>query len=245
MRGFKSLAVLLAATVALSATACDEQPTEPEAQATFAKKSPVENNGAPSGAHYTLNVIGMSKDKSADMNGNNGRRIFVKLWGSDTKIMLAEGDFKVLDANGTDGEASFQLPNPDENCDGTTEYSVFVRALGKPGGKAKMQTCYENSDGTWCAVDVDGGVSQIDIERRKGKSVFRNESKDLLYVDYCADFDTDTQTCDRWAVSPLFGDDGASYWWDYDNSGLKIAQLRFYNVETQAWDPDEVYCPVP
>jgi hypothetical protein len=244
MRGNKILALGLSAVVAFTFAGCDEQPTEPEQQADFAKKSPVENNGAPSGAHYTLNIIGTG-DKSADMDGNNGRRIFVKLWGSDTKIMLAEGDFKVLDANGTDGEAAFQLPNPDENCDGTTEYSVFVRALGKPGGSAKMQTCYENTDGTWCAVEVDGGVSQIDIERRKGKSVFRNESKNLLYVDYCADFDTDTQTCDRWAVSPLFGDDGASYWWDYDNSGLRVAQLRFYNVETEAWDPADVYCPAP
>ena len=36
-------------------------------------------NGAPSGAHYNLNIIGVSKDKSADMDGNNGHRIFVPL----------------------------------------------------------------------------------------------------------------------------------------------------------------------
>ena len=68
-------------------------------------------NGAPNGAHYNLNIIGVSKDKSGDMTGNNGHRIFVKLWGK-SKIMLGEGDsFKVLDANGTDGNgAKFQLP---------------------------------------------------------------------------------------------------------------------------------------
>src|SRR3989344_3290396 len=91
-------------------------------------------NGAPSGAHYTLNLIGVPKNKTADMTGDNGRRIFMPLWGN-AKILLSAGDFQVLDANGTDGSASFQLPNPDENGDGTTSYSVYVRALGKPGGK--------------------------------------------------------------------------------------------------------------
>src|SRR3989338_11328150 len=70
-------------------------------------------NGAPSGAHYNLNLIGVPKGKTADMTGNNGHRIFVKLTGG-TKIMLAEGDFQVLDANGTDGSAAFQLPLPAE-----------------------------------------------------------------------------------------------------------------------------------
>ncbi|HEX5769891.1 MAG TPA: hypothetical protein VFY11_02930, partial [Nocardioidaceae bacterium] len=51
-------------------------------------------NGAPSGSHYTLNVIGVSKDKVASMDGNNGSRIFVPLWGK-AKINLTEGDFGV------------------------------------------------------------------------------------------------------------------------------------------------------
>src|SRR3989344_3255891 len=80
-------------------------------------------NGAPSGAHYNLNLIGVPKNKTADMTGNNGRRIFVPLEGK-TRILLTEGDFQVLDANGTDANgASFQLPNPDPDGDGTTVYS--------------------------------------------------------------------------------------------------------------------------
>src|SRR5919109_3427529 len=98
-------------------------------------------NGAPTGAHYNLNIIGVPKYKTADMTGDNGHRIFVPLWGSP-KIMLTEGpDFLVLDANGTDGEASFQLPNPDPTNSGTTVYSVFARALGTPGGKSITTTC--------------------------------------------------------------------------------------------------------
>src|SRR6266851_7412742 len=38
-------------------------------------------NGAPSGSHYNLNIIGVPKDKTADMNNNDGHRIFVQLNG--------------------------------------------------------------------------------------------------------------------------------------------------------------------
>ena len=41
----------------------------------------ITGNGAPSGPHYNLNIIGVPKDKTADMTGNNGHRIFVPLLG--------------------------------------------------------------------------------------------------------------------------------------------------------------------
>ena len=41
-------------------------------------------NGAPNGSHYTLNIIGVPHDKTADMNNNNGGRIFVRLTFGDT-----------------------------------------------------------------------------------------------------------------------------------------------------------------
>lgn len=55
-------------------------------------------NGAPSGAHYNLNIIGVDKAKTADMDGSKRHTIFVPLVGS-CKINLAEGDFQVLDGN--------------------------------------------------------------------------------------------------------------------------------------------------
>src|SRR5687768_3122328 len=125
-----------------------------------------------SGAHYTRNVIGVPKDKSPNFDGGNGHRIFVDLGktgaAANTRLNLTEGAFAVLDANGTDGTAAFQLPNPDPDGDGTTAYSVYVRALGKPGGKATVQSCYEDALGTWCAVDFAGGVEPITLERTKG-----------------------------------------------------------------------------
>lgn len=202
-------------------------------------------NGAPSGAHYQFNIIGVEKGKTADMTADNGRRMFVGL-GRDgapanTKILLSEGDFNVGDANGTDGEASFTLPNPDPDGDGTTDYSVYVRALGKPGGKATMQSCYDDpaTNETWCAVDYVGGVEPVTVERTsRGVAKFVNVSKDLLYVDACTTYDATTGECLAWDQLPLFSDangnqdDDETYFWDYDNQGLKVAQLRFYEVPT-------------
>lgn len=177
-------------------------------------------NGAPSGAHFTLNVIGMAKPKSGSFEGG-GSRIFVLLNGA-TKILLQEGPFQVIDPNGTDGSASFQLPNPDPENDGTTTYSVFVRALGKPGGHSTM---------TPCATDVVTGEEYCSVEsvvsvRTGGKSRFTNVSRSLLYV--YADLDGDGQA-ERYN---LFSDAMRDYYWNYDNAGLRIAQLRFYPIST-------------
>ena len=178
-------------------------------------------NDLPSGPHYNLNIIGVSKGKSPPME-NNGHRIFVPLWGK-ASIWLKEGeDFQVLDANGTDGNgASFQLPNPDVNNDGITEYSVFARALGKPGGWSRTTTCaYDLDNQLWCSVEA------MVLVRDKGNQKFENVSKALLYV--YADLNGDG-VAERY---PLFSDEMINYFWDYDNSGLKLAQLRFYDVET-------------
>jgi hypothetical protein len=179
-------------------------------------------NGAPSGSHYTLNLVGVPRDKTvADMTGANGRVIFTKLSGN-TKINLAEGDFQVLDANGTDGNgAAFQLPNPDPDGDGVTAYSVYARALGQPGGSAVATSCVTDSTGTYCSTE------NVVLVRGSGKSSFSNVSRELLTL--CLDTDGDG-VCDT--RSSLFSDDLGSYFWSYDNAGLRLAQLRFYPIPT-------------
>jgi hypothetical protein len=212
-----SLAISLPLAVALGA-GCDpgfgsEDVDNPTPQAAT-------GNGAPSGAHYTLNIIGVAQNKSADLTGNNGSRIFVPLSGS-TKINLTEGDFQVLDANGTDGSAAFQLPNPDPDNDGTTRYSVFARALGKPGGSSKTTTCATDATGeTWCSV-----YSAVAV-RESGRTRFQNVSRELLYI--YADLNGDG-TLERYN---LFNDALQDYYWQYDNSGLRLLQLRFYEIPT-------------
>ena len=194
-------------------------------------------NGAPSGPHYNLNIIGVDNPKTADMTGTSGHTIFVSLQGRST-IWLCEsgvdtrcesGGFYVVDRNATDNDgALFALPNPDPDGDGTTVYSVFARALGTPGGSAKMNTCM--TDPT--TGEEICSVITLELKRDKGKSQFDNVSKYLLYV--YADTNNDG-VVER---VPLFDKRFQDFLWYYDNKGLKLAQLRFYEcASTVPADP--------
>jgi len=179
----------------------------------------VNGNGAPNGAHYNLNIIGVPKGKTATMTGGDAHRIFVPLVGN-CKISLSMGAFQVLDGNCTDGPSSFQLPNPDPDNDGTTTYSVWARALGKPGGSSTQTTCATDvaTGELYCSV-----YASVQV-RSKGKSSFTDVSRELLYV--YADLNGDG-TNERYN---LFNDALKDYYWNYDNNGLKLLQLRFYEV---------------
>ena len=220
-------AVTTLATLAVfTLSACDSSATAPSSELS-GESSLSKGNGAPSGAHFNLNIIGVPKDKSANFSGDNGGRIFVDLVGS-TKIDLTEGSYQVLDANGTDGTAAFQLPNPD-NGTGQLAYSVWVRAGGKPGGSASMTSCFTElaTATTWC----NAGELTVSLNRVSGGQKFVDVSKQLLQV--CADVDADPLVTTLQLV-PLFSDLGTDYFWQYDNDGLKLAQMRFYPKSTTA-----------
>ena len=189
-------------------------------------------NGAPSGAHYNLNMIGMDRTSDADGLNGNGHRIFVSLNGN-TRIMLTEGDFEVVDYNGLDGEATFKLPAADADCDGSSDYSAYVRGLGK--GSSTIETCFvdKKTDELLCS-----GVEVTVIEGGK-RPRFTNVSKSLLTVVWDADDDGDL---DR---TPLFGDDNFGYAWDYNNTGLRLAQFRFYDEFTLLDDGEYDYNCTP
>ncbi|MBI4337191.1 MAG: hypothetical protein HY683_05100 [Chloroflexi bacterium] len=181
-------------------------------------------NGAPSGSHYNLNIIGVSKDKTADMTGDDGHRIFVDLGNKEgdpvrTKILLsqsADGTFQVLDANGTDGKASFQLPAPGS-------YTIWARPLGKPGGQAQVTTC---------AIDPLTGeeVCSTSFEvfvRGTGQATFRDVTTALTTIVLDPSLTDLITACGGSEVS-LFDPCLEGYFWAYDNNGLRLLQLRFY-----------------
>lgn len=193
-----------------------------------------QGNGAASGAHYNLNIIGVEKDKTADMTGNNGHRIFVGFEGK-IKIKLTEGDdFQVMDANGTDGEASFQLPNPDPDGDGMTSYSIWIRPLGS-GGSATITLCADadltDSYMEVCTADL------LEVERTRGTQPrFTDESKKLLTIRVDQEFtfkDGDGQVVTvKAGTYSIFDENFEDYFWYYDNNGLRILQLRFYEMSS-------------
>ena len=189
-------------------------------------------NGAQSGSHYNLNIIGHDNCPGDDLKGTNRHVIDVLLNGAN-KINLVEGDFAVLDGNACDSDgATFQLPaNPftcavtDPECLNTDptfqEYLVFVRALGAPGGKATITTC--ETDLT--TLEVVCSTENVMLVRSTGRSKFRNVTKQLTTL--CLDTVADgVIACDTRVG--IFEDDLHSFFWDFDNNGLRLAQLRFY-----------------
>jgi hypothetical protein len=234
------------------------------------------------GQHYNLNIIGVKNPKTANMDSDTGTGgvIFVNLNGK-TKIGLVESgssdapdvdpdDAAVLDKNGTDNDgALIALPNPgldpyivgqDMNgVDTMSDYSIFVRPLGKPLGWAKITTCaevvesgfsdYFNKDGVKIlneAADL-GGVASIEqvgkdvTFRDKGKTTFVNVTAELLTIVIKAEVwvdlnDDGLATPDEietvYARIPIFNDILQGEYWEYDNNGLKLLQVRFYPIQT-------------
>jgi hypothetical protein len=218
----------------------------------------ITGNGAPSGSHFNLNIIGMPKNKSASMDNSEGRRIFTQLWGGDdaatlndqlvkdisrlNKIFLqpatTKHTFKVVDANATDANgALFQLP---PNVSST--WNVYARALGKPGGKSSTTTCaaVPGADGILGTKDdeVLCSLRTLTMMSTAGQSTFKDVSGELLFIQMVVDpvIDPALASClkvteRRTMTLPIFHGCLAGYFWNYDNNGLKLLQLRFYPAQ--------------
>jgi len=205
------------------------------------------------GTHYNLNIIGHTTCAGDDLTGSNRHVIEVLLNGGDNatqlngsnasliskvnKIFLSgstDGSFQVLDGNACDSSgAQFQLP---VTCtvaiDGTqvcsfTHYQIWARALGKPGGSAVMTTCAVDTMGTTDTSDDQVVCSTLNtadaLVRKNGTPVWKNVTTELTTI---------TATINGSLVTiPIFDPTLYNYFWNYDNNGLRLAQLRFYPVQ--------------
>jgi len=201
-----------------------------------------------SGPHYNLNIIGVTNPKTQPLTGGDRHTIFVALnkSGSVTsKIYLTPGPFAVCDGNAFDPAyacdgtqiaaqgAVFQLP-----CDTATTattgtetlipctagvdsaaYQIWARALGTPGGSVTITTCATDDTGA-VVCSTDNAL----LVRNKGKPSFTNVTNQLTSLNACFDV-SGVMTCED--VS-LFDPSLIDYFWQYDNTGLQHAQLRFY-----------------
>ena len=210
-------------------------------------------NGAESGNHFTLNIIGQKNVKNMP-EGLSGHSIFVPLKNDDvaTRIYLTEGPvFAVLDKDGTDGVARFMLPQPyaDGETEFTTEnsaYTIYVRVLGKPGGTGSMTTglcetddgslCVEDPLGTWMSATSVELASHNPSNKDNPRQKFVDVTHELTTVDLsgyylCGD---GTQQCGHVGLfdeNPFDLSDETRefvYFWDVWNNDMKIIQLRFY-----------------
>jgi hypothetical protein len=222
-------------------------------------------NGALSGPHYNLNIIGVDKGKKADMTGSDRHTIFVQLGTAGAVeakrsyiYLVPSAEFQVCDGNSSDPAfdcngmqikplgAVFGLPcNTNlslagadllQACDPTDDipdasYAVFARGLGKPGKNgvdpyAVMTTCATAVDTGEVVCSTENTLDVGALVRKTGKMIFKDVTKELTSLVACTiDPVTGVETCTRFA---LFDDDFADFFWQYDNFGLKLAQLRFY-----------------
>lgn len=172
------------------------------------------------GAHYNLNIIGKT-NCGITAEGSSGHVIEVLLKFSDgsqngqaattlnkiNKIFLSPGDFAVTDPNGCDQNgASFTLPSGG--------YTVWARALGKPGGAADMTLCATDTVDNTLVCNTSPDI--VSMTRNNGKPVFTNVTTELTTLTVAG------------TSYNLFDPTFQGYFWDYDNYGLRLLQLRFY-----------------
>jgi len=87
-------------------------------------------------------------------------------------------------------------------CDGGASYEVWAKTGGKPNGEATITTCATVQDELQCSTE---NTVQT---RTRGKSIFTWETTRIA----------------------LFSGDTEDWFWNYANNGLRLLQLRFYDV---------------
>jgi len=192
--------------------------------AVIAPNAMAAGNGAPKGAHYNLNLIGKQKIDILPNDTNDGHRIFVNLYGRSNIYLQKGNDFSVIDADATDGRGVFQMPAPNSTYDslgnyiGPGNYTVWIRAVGKPGGKGNITTCATDN----LTLEEVCSTNKVILMRTKGAQKFTDVTKALTTITYYNALLGRNVTVDIFSES-LYG-----YLWNYDNKGLKTVQLRFY-----------------
>jgi hypothetical protein len=167
-----------------------------------------------------------------------------------------DGEFKVVDRDGTDGEAEFNIA--------PGYYNVFAAALGKPNRGARITSWGEFEDALEGTVLL--WLGSVNLTRDKGKPQSLNISE-LLFVDvtlctaiedpdgvpdsgdeYCTE---ETVYTDTWVFDIV---ELLEYFWDYDNTkneeegligGLKLTQVRFYPCTLDCTGTASDYCRWP
>jgi len=193
------------------------------------------------GAHYNLNIVGKKADWSGGGSYDNWDRHTMFVPGNTTgwtidrggnftdldgiKISMTQGsEFAVIDGNAfDDGECSFQL--------GPGTYQVYIVAKGKPGGTTDITGWVEYTDATG-TVYYYLNVGSVHVTKSK-------QWQDATHIFYVSDNEdpngiVTTGGLGMWvfqylsALNAMDEYENAAYFWQYDNNGNKLVQVRFY-----------------
>lgn len=198
----------------------------------FSNKASAQVGKGLSGPHYNLNIIGVPKGKTANMDNTDGHTIFVPLDGKAKIYYVAGDEFVVTDRNGTDADGA-TVEVPSSPGDTSVCYNVYAWALGKPHGNAVVEAD--------CIIeDLIGDCSDallldnFEVTRDPGKPK-RHDISDIFRASGCIDLNA-SGVCDSGDLSFtnvwIFNlTQLQSYFWDYTNDKLRLMQVRFYAVD--------------
>ena len=219
-------------------------------------------NDLPNGTHFTLNIHGVKDKQAAmDAANANGRGnntgecwegscpIDAEVTNRKNKILLQSGaDFAVLDANATDSDGTlFQLPQKREQdvrrlCSRTRQAEP-----GRSGRTREADDVRHGCSGSRWDRRYDDEYEEVLCSldnyvafRDKGKPRAELVTDELLYlevnIDAAATVTLSTCLAAEYGTGvqevPLFDSCFESFFWDYDNNGLRLLQLRFHSRES-------------
>ena len=209
----------------------------------FSARVGATGNGAPSGPHYDLNIHGVQQGGSMSTS-SNGHDIWVPInsngdalttAGCDDILLQPASTFQVVypdcqaahAAGAKPATPQFNLPcltgtagtYSTTACTAATSttYSVWARVVaGK--GTVNANTCLTDSSGTvYCYAGTALTLGK--------SSKFTNATNSLLY--FCTPVTTNgVITGYQW--QPIFANSNYNYYWDWDQSNVRLTQLRFY-----------------
>ena len=142
-------------------------------------------NGAPSGSHMNLNIIGVPNPKNANFDGGNGSRIFVKRTGQTLFYVHGGTSYAILDHDGTDGKVGDSLAAPGivfPYDSGEWLVEIYVRLLGPQGSEVDWTSYFYDLGGTNTYVLWDSFTLTKDTKfALKTGSLLRDGYQDMLW----------------------------------------------------------------
>ncbi len=115
--------------------------------------NPSTGNGAPSGPHENINIIGVPAKANGNFNPQ-GSVIFVSRTGSTQFYVHGGTSYQILDHDGTDGKVGTSVDNPGlifpynaSVTDHTWRVEIYVRLLGPKGSEAQWTSYYYDTVG--------------------------------------------------------------------------------------------------
>lgn len=210
-------------------------------------------NGAPSGPHYNINIIGHPKGYKGGGEDSNGRSIMIPLKNAvgpnaiiceedqsiltdDTaptwvtseptgaKIYFVPGDqFAILDRDATDSDGARIMIPTNGEANGDW---ITVDVYIRALGKPN--TCMDIDA---YAYDLDQGLwfwsGSVDLNRKTGKSTFI-KANELFDVWFCQVDELGACEAGTTVELSVFNDVFENYFWNILNNGTRLVQVRLY-----------------